>query len=113
MKYCTVCRRVEPGTWPHTHLVDCIPLNESVSHGTLRDLDLIPKFEDVLKAIDPVTFGALNSRWSQQPGDSEDNAEYVVDLIDALNEAAPEGYYFGTIEGDGSDFGFWEINDQD
>jgi len=33
--------------------------------------------------------------------------------MDALNEYAPDGYYFGAIEGDGSDFGFWAIEDED
>ena len=35
-------------------------------------------------------------------------SEIVNDLMDALNEYAPDGYYFGAIEGDGSDFGFWQ-----
>ena len=33
----------------------------------------------------------------------------ISDVLDALDECAPEGCYFGPHEGDGSDFGFWPI----
>jgi len=34
-------------------------------------------------------------------------AEYLDWLTDALNELCPPFVYFGTLEGDGADFGFW------
>jgi hypothetical protein len=41
----------------------------------------------------------------------EDRAQYVSWALEALEDDlsanAPEGMYFGTLEGDGSDFGFW------
>lgn len=47
---------------------------------------------------------------------NEDGQRLVMDagecfdtLIDALNACAPEGVFFGSHPGDGSDFGFWPI----
>jgi hypothetical protein len=42
--------------------------------------------------------------------DFAEQASYLVNeaLFDALSDCAPEGCYFGTSEGDGSDFGFWQ-----
>jgi hypothetical protein len=39
--------------------------------------------------------------------ESEEASEIVDDLINALNEYAPEYCYFGTSEGDGACFGYW------
>lgn len=33
--------------------------------------------------------------------------------VEALDAICPEGTYFGTLEGDGSDFGFWPCLDSD
>jgi hypothetical protein len=34
-------------------------------------------------------------------------------LIDALQEYAPAHVYFGAIDGDGSDFGWWPVTEYD
>jgi phosphopentomutase len=39
--------------------------------------------------------------------DSEEVQFDMDDLIEALNNNLPPFVYFGTLEGDGSDFGFW------
>ena len=97
-------------------------LSGTVSHGTLRRQDLIPVFLDVLAIADSTAYDQLmvsnagipayvadegdNSDW----WDSDDAAYLLEDLFDALDAASPEGYYFGAIEGDGSDFGYWPID---
>lgn len=99
-----------PKDWPAT-----VALPGSVSSGTLNPRDLIPAFVDVLKYLRPrknIELAMQYSRWVREP-DSELASEYLMALIEALEEAAPEGYYFGAIEGDGSDFGFWEVDADD
>jgi hypothetical protein len=85
----------------------------TISHGTLRPEDLIPRFERVLDDLDHDELVILRYRNEQRPGDSEDKDQYLEELEDALNSAAPEGYYFDTHEGDGSDFGFWREEEDD
>jgi len=95
-------------------------------HGTLRDEDLLQAFSDELARIDEPKFREVIKADAHLFAESanltteeivEELGEYVTDVIndlmDALNEYAPDGYYFGSIEGDGSDFGFWAIEDED
>jgi len=90
-------------------------------HGTLRDEDLLQAFSDELARIDVAKFREVTKADAHLFAESanlttaqivEELGEYVTDVINdlmyALNEYAPEGYYFGSIEGDGSDFGFWQ-----
>ena len=88
----------------------------TVIAGTLRSEDLLEAFSQELDAIRgtskphySLVFEAQN-RWYLDDGRDEreeELPELVNDLIDALNEYAPEGMYFGTVEGDGADFGWW------
>ena len=94
----------------------------SISTGTLRDEDLLPAFvaelervgepgkhvELILRAAKVIKRGfAVGFDWSRV--NDADNASFGLadDLTDALNEYAPPHTYFGTLEGDGADFGFW------
>ena len=90
-------------------------------HGTLRDEDLLQAFADELARIDIERFNEVirpdDHLFSESANLTteeiveelgEDVGDVIDDLMDALNEYAPYGYYFGSIEGDGSDFGFWE-----
>ena len=70
----------------------------TVIHGTHRPTDLIPTFLYELKKHTDVIPQFENGDCVQ---------EYIIELIDALNEHSPPYCYFGTHEGDGSDFGFW------
>jgi hypothetical protein len=101
----------------------------SISTGTLRDEDLLQAFTSELERLDikivPGSFVALiaeanalieaanptrksgrRAGWSDEQREA---AAYLINegLIDALNEFAPPFVYFGSIEGDGADFGFW------
>lgn len=101
----------------------------TISHGTLRAHDLYRAFRDALRDHAPDAFDKLYrpavgyrpttivhaeaNAATPQSGfwESEDADEAVDMLFVALSKLAPEGLYFGTHEGDGSDFGFWPIGD--
>jgi hypothetical protein len=99
----------------------------SISTGTLRPEDLIPAFtytmgelthnpisntskypnEAMAKLWDEaIHLIGTDQWWTLDPEDSGVNG-LLNDLTDALNELCPPFVYFGTLEGDGADFGFW------
>ena len=50
----------------------------------------------------------MGNREEWPEGFDDDMAqEIIAEMMDALNDHAPDGYYFGAHPGDGSDFGFW------
>ncbi len=105
----------------------------TVSHGTLRTCDLLSAFADELEDCVQVNAAA----WCSDEGrvkrdayctligdardcltdDSDDvtdedaAADIVNELSDALQDFAPDYVTFGAHPGDGSDFGFWVIDD--
>jgi len=96
-------------------------------HGTLRPQDLIPVFLDELRRLDKGAFDAyVDSNPGMLPAEipmiafmtpsdpwwNGEGPTWALDsLFDSLGEYSPEGHYFGAHEGDGSDFGWWEIDD--
>lgn len=67
----------------------------SISSGTLQDADLIPTFTDTLLSLSKLNDGDID-------------LSLVLDALEnALNDLSPPFCYFGTHEGDGTDFGFW------
>ena len=95
-----------------------VPVNTTFSHGTLRPQDLAPVMMDVLRIVAPAHYEQLiiaplsiPPACAQEDDDdwwtSVDYGYFMEELLDLLNEHAPDGYYFGSHPGDGSDFGFW------
>lgn len=96
--------------------------NVSVSEHTMRPQDLVPRFLTALKELDSMRYIAIvfavhplppayvedegdDSEW----WDSEECQHFLwEELFDALNDCAPDGFYFGAHPGNGSDYGFWE-----
>lgn len=98
--------------------------NRTVSHGTLNPDHLIPAFCDVLKEYAPEKYAEfikdypeldgweefLEADWRLVSNDTKMNAS--DELFGLLNDIAPEGTMFSSTEGDGSDFGFWTVEEK-
>lgn len=77
-------------------------------HGTLNETDLLTAFATELSRVSDVGYEDLRREAYREAGNPTENAsEVIYELMDALNDYAPAHTYFGTLEGDGSDFGFW------
>jgi hypothetical protein len=77
----------------------------TVSHGTLNPSHLIPDFLDLLTAFrhpEAEKIRAEIAEWEHG---------VLSELFEKLNEVAPEGHYFGAHPGNGSDFGFWPVEE--
>ena len=94
----------------------------TVSHATMRTQDLVPAFLSVLKEEDEALWAELIEGIDDYEAMTENDDDprwyedgmvgfLYEDLWDAMNDIAPEGYYFGAHPGDGSDYGFWEYDD--
>jgi len=97
----------------------------TISHGTMRREDLAPKFvrearrrfEEIQAdgAPDPYSEESLlelERLLAQFERDGYDDAgEFMEELFNFLDERAPSGYYFGSIDGDGCDYGWWTSED--
>jgi hypothetical protein len=79
----------------------------TVSHGTCNPEHLIPRFTDFLEVLDRDHALIAEAR-AVDMGNDDEVATVLDALFDAIGEFAPEGYYFGSHPGDGSDYGFWQ-----
>lgn len=110
--------------------------NAIVSSNTLRGQDLVQSFmaflEDELSDKAPfrtkIEYQTIRSNdyvkracegeWTEPFSEMDERTHEVLnnalDLIFVImNSIAPEGCYFGSSEGDGACFGFWECEDEE
>lgn len=101
----------------------------TVSHGTMRPQDILPACMDVLAEYAPDAYGNLvdairdsaemtyESLIANDDSDwwRSDDCDWILneDIWLAMQDIAPDGFYFGSHPGDGSDFGFWSDDDWD
>jgi hypothetical protein len=95
------------------------------SVDTLKTEDLLVKFWSVAEDLaarsnrpyllnaDTVTSlqRLVGEDSSADDWDDDDAARTLEDLTEALNDAAPVGFHFGSQDGDGACFGFWLSED--
>ena len=87
----------------------------TVSHGTMRNEDLIPKFVYILKQFskgkNKVQYKEckeIEKRMKSENYFQSEESDFDLEfLFDALQDYALPYFYFGSHPGDGSDYGFW------
>ena len=92
----------------------------TISHCTMREEDLIESFIDELIRLNnnKRTYKSIINEGKAIIKKGEYDTEYTSSFLnetlwDALNDFSPFLCYFGSSEGDGSDFGFWPYGDTD
>ena len=86
----------------------------SISHGTLRTQDLLEAFANTLQQFNRThpLLGEYLDIHANDAWDSDKAADLLNEgFFNALQEICPPFVYFGTLEGDGADFGFWPDRD--
>ena len=91
-----------------------------VVEGTLRTEDLLAPFAAEIDRLNLTKNSVAEEAraWLEDTeytgmSRAEMGSELIQDLMDQLNEIAPEYLHFGTLEGDGACFGWWEVEDDD
>ena len=96
-------------------------LNETASRATLRPYDLTHAFLPILQDTMEYVQLMLSNLPPNHALDDENDEWWEGDecaffineaLFEVLDMYAPDGYYFGPHIGDGSDFGYWKIEDE-
>lgn len=91
----------------------------SISSGTLRSQDLLSTFaahlpeeryNDLKNEAEAL---ALCIEEGSDDVDSWHISEVLDELYNALNDEAPDDHYFGAHPGDGAEFGFWPVDEDD
>ena len=88
--------------------------DQTISCGTMRSEDLIPKFLGVLKTYAKDKYDEYvneNPEVLDIDGLDDETLGWIVDeLFDELDKIAPAGTYFGAHPDDGADYGFWSVD---
>lgn len=97
----------------------------SVSWGTMLDADLIEAFLPYIELYLPERTEVIKegNTWLDRLNDPDDVmfwseladlSSYVNEtLFDLMDSLAPDGMYFGAHPGDGSEYGWWIIDEPD
>lgn len=90
-------------------------------HGTANPAHLIPAFMNAGRhTVEYTQMVSIPNSIVPSEAMEDDEHEFwrtdqaqdlVIELMDILDSYAPNGYYFGAHEGDGSDYGFWECEE--
>ena len=99
----------------------------TVSEGTMRPQDVLPAMMDVLKQYHPKEYqevvGTISDEFGltytelcgheNHPAWQDETMAWILYEVawDAMNDIAPDGYYFGANPGDGADYGYWLDDD--
>jgi hypothetical protein len=79
--------------------------NISLSHATLRA-------DDIFRAVKFLLPENLINDYENAKDQEEKEIILNENIWNYLDQIAPEGCYFGNTEGNGSDFGFWEYEEE-
>ncbi len=99
---------------PFPYRIDRDSVSRGCGYGT-PDI-LVNRFFSALKElqtagylVDDVysTAGTLVDAWASGPADELETVELAIKFETMLDAHAPAGTYFGTSNGDDTDFGFW------
>ena len=91
----------------------------TISWGTLKIEDLMQAFADEIDRLTATYPSILHEAreflaGTHEEQDEEGVAEAIIaDMIDWFNAQCPAELFFGTLAGDGADFGFWEVDPED
>ena len=78
----------------------------SISTGTLNPEDLLPTFARALERHAP-DHALVTAAYAIQVYDDGGASELINEIQAELQNYCPPFVTFGTLEGDGADFGFW------
>jgi hypothetical protein len=88
-------------------------LNRSISHATMVSDHIAEAIEDFAKEINDLDLIALVEEYFELETEAERSEFLNETLWNYMDEIAPEGSSFVSHPGDGSDYGFWEYDEED